>query len=132
MSNPELVRLESPWGWLSIEDAMLVASLAYRVASHGSRHVQARDVAHLEHDADGFNQCTTEDRTMQEMRQDFCGSLSAAFNDLLSGLAVQRGACWPDSPQLVEIAARFAGGVPADWRPENPQLGTFEPGKVAK
>jgi hypothetical protein len=124
-----LVRLQSPWGWLGVTETMNIAAAAYRVASYESRHVQARDVAGVEPDPDGFNQVTTEHLTMQRMRECFVEHLVEAFEDLLRAAAVERGACWPGS-DYSRLAALFVEGVPADWRPQYPQFGTPEPGKI--
>lgn len=129
-STEGLVRLESPWGWLGVQDAMKLAAAAYRVASYQARHVQARDV--VSEVPGSFESITTEHMTMQEMREAFCECLADVFSDLLSGMAVDRGACWPDEADYSLIASRFLDSVPSDWRPQYPQFGTAEPGKVSQ
>lgn len=128
-STDGLVRLESPWGWLGVQDAMKLAAAAYRVASYQARHIQARDVVYLQPDEDWFNQVITEHLTMQRMRECFVEHLADAFQDLLRAAAVDRGQCWPES-DYVRIASLIVDDVPDTWRPQYPQFGTAEPGKV--
>lgn len=130
-STDGLVRLESPWGWLGVQDAMKLAAAAYRVASYQARHVQARDVVGLQPDEDGFNQVTTEHLSMQRMRECFAEHLAEAFQDLLRAAAVDRAQCWPES-DYVRIASVIVDDVPDAWRPQYPQFGTAEPGKVSQ
>lgn len=119
-SKVGLVRLQSPWEWLGVQDAMKLAAAAYRVASYDARHVQHpqdQSTAHL---------------SMQDMRELFCESLAQAFAALLSGAAVERRACWPDLVDRVTLAHRMVASVPDDWRPQYPQFGAAEPGKVSQ
>lgn len=124
------VRLQAPWDWMGVQMAMQLAAAAYRIASYQTRHVQAQDVAGLEDDPDGFNLATTEHLTMEQMRAAFADALVDAFGHLVRGAAVDQRV-FPDD-QFAQVATSLLDTVPSHWRPQYPQFGAFEPGKVVR